>query len=181
MGVHIIRTMKNKRTSVFPLVLTAMLLMGCRATQPVVWDYHAPMVPQRGGRVSVSATCDMPDDQLKFLRQDVQYYVSRVLKGKSTDPSAYQVDVVITRYEPGSTGARLLTFGMLGRIHLEGTVLVRTTSPPEDIGRGHFEKWYGTIMPFANLFASMERTVTPKVGLAVSRAIEKSVEKGEVK
>ena len=159
--------------------MAAMLMTGCRAAQPVVWDYHAPMVPQRGGKVSVSASCEMPDDQLKFLRQDVQHYVSRVLMGKTDDPSAYEVDVVITRYEPGSMGARLLTFGMLGRIHLEGTVTVREGKPPDDIGQGQFHKWYGTLMPFANLFASMERTVTPKVGLAVSRAIEKSVGKSQ--
>lgn len=158
--------------------MAAMLLVGCRATQPVVWEYHAPLVPERGASVAVRSTCPVPADQLAFLQQDVQHYVSRVLKGRTDDPSAYRVEVVITRYDEGNMALRLLTFGLTGRIYLEGTVEVREAKATDTLGRAWFEKWYGALMPVANLFASMERTVTPKVGLAVARALEKSVEKG---
>jgi len=159
------------------LLVASMLLVGCRATQPVVWEYHSPLQKDKGAKVTVSATCPMPEESLTFLREDIQHYVSRVLTGSTDDPSAYTVDVVITRYEEGNVFARLLTFGMVGRIYLEGTVVVREGRPLEDIGRGFFEKWYGTILPISNLISSMDRSVIPKVGLAVSRALEKSTKK----
>jgi len=154
-------------------------MVGCRGSQPVVWKYHAPLDAERGGMVSVEATCEIPEKSLSFLRQDIQHYVSRTLVGNTMDSSAYRVDVVITRYDEGSMAARLMSFGMVGRIYLEGTVTVKEGSSRESISEGFFEKWYGTIMPFANIFASMERTITPKVGLAVARALEKSTEKSE--
>ena len=154
-----------------------LVLTGCRAAQPVVCKYHGPLKEERGGRVTVEATCAIPEKSLSFLRQDIQEYVSRTLIGETMDPSAYRVDVVITRYDEGNMAFRLLTFGMAGRIRLEGSVYVREGNPPENIGEGYFDKWFGTIMPFPNLFASMERTLTPKVGLAVSRALKKSTKK----
>lgn len=169
--------MKKRTSTGWWLVPFILLLVGCRGSQPVVWKYHAPLQAERGGKVSVVATCAIPEKSLSFLRQDIQHYVSRTLVGTTLDPSAYHVDVVITRYDEGSMAARLMTFGLVGRIYLEGTVTVKQGRSPESISEGFFEKWYGTIMPFANLFASMERTVTPKVGLAVARALEKSTEK----
>jgi hypothetical protein len=159
------------------LALLPLLLLGCRAMQPVVWKYHAPLDASRGALVEVTARCAVPPEHLALLRQSIQPRVSEVLYGRIDDPSAYRVEVEITRYDRGDKLTRVFSLGLAGRMRLEGTVRVRAVNPPEALAEGRFEKWHGTLLPFANILATMERSVVPKVGSAVARALKQSVRK----
>jgi len=157
--------------------LALMLLVGCRATQPVVWKYSAPMDNQSEGVVSVVAKCDMPPENVEILRKSIQEKVDDVLVKSTRAGESYQIDIAITRYDRGMTPARILSLGIFGRIYLEGEVTVRQGKSPDVIGFGTFEKWYGPMLPLSSMFASMEWTVMPKVGKSVAKAIKKSTKK----
>jgi hypothetical protein len=159
------------------LAAALMFLTGCRALQPVVWQYNAPMDARRAGVVNVSAKCEVSADNIELLREAVQSEVDKVLADNGSQRNAYEVDVVITKYDRGTTPLRMLTLGFGGRIYLYGEVTVRERGSPDAIAFGRFEKWYGPILPLASMFASMEWTVIPKTGKAVARAIRKSTEK----
>jgi hypothetical protein len=157
--------------------LALMLLVGCRATQPVVWKYSAPMDNQREGVVSVVAKCEMPAENVEILRESIQEKVDEVLVNSMRADQGYRIEVAITRYDRGMTPARILSLGIFGRIYLEGEVTVRQGMSPDIIGFGTFQKWFGPMLPLSSMFASMEWTVMPKVGKAVAKAIKKSTEK----
>ena len=159
------------------MCLGAVMLTGCRAYQPVVWKYNAPMDEHRGGKVHVVAKCEMPKESVDQIQARVQEEVDKVLESSSHSSNNYLIGIDITRYDRGFTPLRVITFGLFGRIYLDGEVSVSEGSPSEIIGFGTFHKMYGPILPLASIFASMEGSVIPKVGKSVAKAIKQSTEK----
>ena len=153
------------------LVFMASLFTGCLATQPVTWTKTAPMDLSKGGKVSVTAACDIPASDMSYLQTNIQTKVRDVLAGNPDLPDAYKIEVSITKYDQGNAFARFMLIG-LGQMYLDGTVEIKQGEPPVVVRQGDFKKNYcvGGIIGGS---ATMQQTVLPKVGQAIADAIKK--------
>jgi hypothetical protein len=156
------------------LMVLACIFAGCAATQPVKWTTCAPMDLTKGGKVAVTAGCEMPPADMAYLQGDIQQKVREVLSGDPDLPDAYKVEVTITKYDKGNAFARFMLIG-LGQMYLYGTVEIQQGEPPVVIREGEFKKNYcvGGIMGGS---ATMQKDVLPKVGKAIADAIKKQQE-----
>lgn len=154
------------------VVLCAMsVLTGCMATQPVKWTKTGPMDLTKGGKVTVTASCEMPDVDLTYLQTDVQQKVREVLSGNPEVADAYKVQVTITKYDKGNAFARFMLIG-LGQMYLYGTVEIKQGEPPVTIREGEFQKNY-CVGGIVGGTASMRKDVLPNVGKAIADAIKR--------
>lgn len=153
------------------LMVSACLLAGCASTQPVKWTTSAPMDLTKGGKVAVTASCEVPPSDLTYLQGDIQQKVRDVLSGNPDLPDSYKVEVTITKYDKGNAFARFMLIG-LGQMYLYGTVEIKQGEPPVVIRQGDFKKNY-CVGGMVGGMASMQKDVLPKVGEAIADAIKK--------
>ncbi len=158
------------KVRIIGLMCVASVLTGCMATQPVKWTKTAPMDMKKGGKVAVTASCEMPPSDLTFLQTDLQQKVREVLSGNPDLPDAYKIEVKITKYDKGNAFARFMLIG-LGQMYLYGTVEVKQGEPPVVIREGDFQKNY-CVGGIAGGMASMQKDVLPTVGKAIADAIK---------
>jgi len=144
-------------------------LVGCVAGQPVEWQKAGPLDLAKGARVSVDCECEMPKGDLVYLESDIERNVREVLRGDPDAPDAYDVNVVITRYDEGDAFARFMLIG-LGQMYLYGTVEVKHNSPTDVVRKGLFHKNY-CLGGLLGCMATMRENVLPKVGPAIAEAI----------
>ena len=146
------------------------LFTGCTATQPVVWRTAGDMDLTKGGKVSVTAACEVAPHHIDYLQNDIQQKVKTVLTGSEVDPDAYSLEVKITRYDEGSAFDRFMLIG-LGQMYLYGTVQVTHGEPPAVVREGDFKKNY-CVGGIVGGMATMEKDVLPTVGGAIVNAIK---------
>ncbi|PCJ22148.1 MAG: hypothetical protein COB04_01470 [Gammaproteobacteria bacterium] len=159
----------NKRFFPLFLALSLIVLSGCVANQPVVWD--DPSATHTGMNISsieVEAPASTPASEIAFIKQDIQNKLASSNFWNEQLPGC-TLKVVITKYNKGNAFARFMLIG-LGQMHLHGTVELISGNPPKVIQSGTFEKKY-VVGGLVGLTATMRNDVTSKLGQAIVESL----------